>query len=81
MTVHNKPFTNWAINGHSKTLHPWNIPVRNRLKFYVHTNLEDLSVDMKTLIDRLSLSDQGINIKNIPSEEWDAKVAELKKQD
>lgn len=76
--VHNKPFTNWAINGHSKTLHPWNVPVRQRNKFYVHTNLEDLTPDMKMLIDKVSLCDHGIHVENMPSQDWDAKVAELR---
>jgi hypothetical protein len=80
VTVHSKAFANWAINGDSSTSHPWNIPVCERKKFYVHTDLEDLKPDMKLLIDKVALSDQGIRSKDIPSEDWDAKVAELKKQ-
>jgi hypothetical protein len=79
-TIHNKPFTNWLVKGDSKTFHPWNIPVRERKKFYVHTNLEDLKPDMKMLIEKVSLSDRGIHIKDMPSEDWDAKVNELKKE-
>jgi hypothetical protein len=80
VTVNSKAFTNWAIKGDSKTSHPWNIPVRERKSFYVHTNLEDLKPGMKLLIDKVALSDQGIRIKDMPNEDWDAKVAELKKQ-
>ncbi len=77
--VHNQPFANWRIKGTSLTMHPWKFPVRQRLKFYVHSNLEDLSSQMKDLIDKIEFSDQKDNATfNSLDADWDAKIAQLK---
>ena len=78
--VHNQPFANWGIKGSSITIHPWNFPVRRRLKFYVHSNLEDLSGEMKLLIDKIEMSGHNSSFINSPDTEWDAKIVQLKKK-